>query len=679
MEATPGPMEATTEDFALSSLDFMMDDYDMFNLNPDWNTQDFVNGSGHDESVPQIFATEGFDTPSDAAISHISRGFSPLPSSNPINKPQPIIDNEAAPRETYGIHSFRLVDDSRDSHIAGTRRFSKSLSGRSALLNITRSGALPRAQNDPKVSNYQRSDSLSGQGPNGIPRELASSSGIRFPVLRETIRLLRPFIPDELSYDLLEAYFKVSPMTKANLVPCVPLLIYRRRSFLRHEEPRQSSHVVLVSMLWLAAQTADIPMLNASIGRRKYVRRKLLELTTKLLKPLNEVSLDRDIPQRQTGAAKSDSGKDETLDEIMAYVHLAMVTSASEFKGASLRWWNIAFSLAREAKLHQEISTLPSTQDEYDFGDSHIFALSLSDERKEERRRVWWFLYTMDRHLSLSYNKPLALLDSECQGLRQPYDDELWESDRNFECSNVLDIGPSFECSGPSFFGFFMPLMALLGEIVYFVGAQHHPRFGISQSTLYDWQQWEKGISDRLDTYTESMQCLLCADASAQNSSPARDHRSPNAPATPNMITTSDSPHQSPQVSFQNRVTYAYAKVIIHVLHILLAGKWDALSILDKSNPWASSPAFIATMSHVVEAAEGAEILLDLDPDAYFMPFFLGIFLFQGSLHLCVAADRLKTDAAEIVVKACETMIRIHEAHIVRMPSEYQVCCPAVQ
>jgi hypothetical protein len=142
------------------------------------------------------------------------------------------------------------------------------------------------------------------------------------------------------------------------------------------------------------------------------------------------------------------------------------------------------------------------------------------------------------------------------------------------------------------------------------------------------------------------------------------------------MITTSDSPHQSPQVSIQNRVTYAFAKVIIHVLHILLAGKWDALSILNRSNPWASSPAFIATMSHVVEAASGAEMLLDLDPNAYFMPFFLGIFLFQGSLHLCVAADRLKTDAAEIVVKACETMIRIHEAHIVRMPSEYQVCWP---
>jgi hypothetical protein len=46
-------------------------------------------------------------------------------------------------------------------------------------------------------------------------------------------------------------------------------------------------------------------------------------------------------------------------------------------------------------------------------------------------------------------------------------------------------------------------------------------------------------------------------------------------------------------------------------------------------------------------------------------------------MNLCVAADRLKTDAAEIVIKACENMIRIHEAHIVRMPSEHQVCCPS--
>ncbi|KAI1131171.1 hypothetical protein F5Y10DRAFT_262351 [Nemania abortiva] len=77
-----------------------------------------------------------------------------------------------------------------------------------------------------------------------------------------------------------------------------------------------------------------------------------------------------------------------------------MVTSASEFWSVSLRWWNLAFPLAREAKLNRELPP----------------GAGVDDETREERRRVWWFLFTMDRHISLCYNKPLFLHDSECQG-----------------------------------------------------------------------------------------------------------------------------------------------------------------------------------------------------------------------------------------------------------------------
>lgn len=43
------------------------------------------------------------------------------------------------------------------------------------------------------------------------------------------------------------------------------------------------------------------------------------------------------------------------LDDVATYIHLATVVSASEYKGASLRWWNAAWSLARELKLCREL------------------------------------------------------------------------------------------------------------------------------------------------------------------------------------------------------------------------------------------------------------------------------------------------------------------------------------
>src|SRR5204863_7179096 len=113
---------------------------------------------------------------------------------------------------------------------------------------------------------------------------------------------------------------------------------------------------------------------------------------------------------------------------------------------------------------------------------------SVTDERREERRRIWWLLYTMDRHLSLCYNRPLTLLDKECEGLLQPMNDFLWHAG-DFSNSNpnhyptgatpatrVRRIGPTFECTDHSMFGYFLPLMTILGEIVDLHHARNHPR-----------------------------------------------------------------------------------------------------------------------------------------------------------------------------------------------------------
>lgn len=91
-------------------------------------------------------------------------------------------------------------------------------------------------------------------------------------------------------------------------------------------------------------------------------------------------------------------------------MHLAIVISASEYKAASLRWWNAAWSLARELKLGKEVPVTPPPEpnDEDAPGDAEEpmggaypngqnSPLDATEEQREERRRIWWLLYTVDR------------------------------------------------------------------------------------------------------------------------------------------------------------------------------------------------------------------------------------------------------------------------------------------
>jgi hypothetical protein len=96
---------------------------------------------------------------------------------------------------------------------------------------------------------------------------------------------------------------------------------------------------------------------------------------------------------------------------VATYMHLAIVISASEYKAASLRWWNAAWSLARELKLGKEVPVTPppeanddDAQEELDMqhmsgphSNRSSSPVDFTEEQREERRRIWWLLYTVDR------------------------------------------------------------------------------------------------------------------------------------------------------------------------------------------------------------------------------------------------------------------------------------------
>jgi hypothetical protein len=544
---------------------------------------------------------------------------------------------------------------------------------------------------------------------------------IRYPVLQPLLPSIGGIIPISLANELLELYFTSS--TSAHMRPVSPYLLgylFRKQSILHPTRPRVCSPALLCSMLWVAAQTSDAPFLTSLPSTRGNICQKLLQLTIDLLRPLvhsppTANNLENPGPNPVLdgetlgglGVLLTNGDHQPTrnsatgaVDVIATYIHLATVVSASEYKAASLRWWNAAWSLARELKLGRELPLNPVREQnqgddadgdyDLDMTDMQQPARSrvaqsppisvvpmghgfVSEEEREERRRVWWLVYTMDRHLAFCYNRPLFLLDAECEGLFQPLDEGLWQAGEFFAEENAYAghlgdqsfrrRGPSFECTGHSIFGFFTPLMTILGEIVDLHHARNHPKFGIGFKGPHEWDDRATEITQQLEYYGRSLKefearTLKSIEQTEETGTPSR--RSMN------------------ESILQTKTVVAYGTDVMHVLNIALTGKWDPISLLDDNDLWISSQSFISATGHAVSAAEALGEILEYDPDLIFMPFFIGIYLLQGSFLLLLIADKLQGEASPSVVKACETIVRAHEACIVTLNTEYQVCCNQV-
>ncbi|KAJ5347881.1 uncharacterized protein N7506_001134 [Penicillium brevicompactum] len=539
------------------------------------------------------------------------------------------------------------------------------------------------------------------------------STSLRYPVLQPVLPHIVSIIPQSLACDLLDIYFTSS--SSSRLSPSSPYVVgyvFRKQSFLHPTKPRSCSPGLLASMLWVAAQTSEAAFLTSPPSARGRVCQKLLELTIGLLRPLihgpatgeaspnypanmviNGVALGGfGVSMDQLGAQSSATG---AVDDVATYVHLATVVSASEYKAASMRWWTAAWSLARELKLGRELPPNATTRQDGEMdgeGDIDVngnkrpppslmghgpgnSAVNLTEEEREERRRIWWLLYATDRHLALCYNRPLTLLDKECEGLLQPMNDDIWQAG-DLSSMGYRRAGPSFECTGHSMFGYFLPLMSILGEIVDLQHARNHPRFGLHFRNSGEWESQAMEISRQLDVYAQSLKefearytsslALGTAEPDPGMEGSNINHMSPSGRSSSTVGS-----HVSESI-VHTKMVVAYGTHIMHVLHILLAGKWDPINLLDDNDLWISSESFISAMGHAVSAAEASSDILEYDPDLSFMPFFFGIYLLQGSFLLLLTADKLQGDASPSVVRACETIVRAHEACVVTLNTEYQ-------
>jgi hypothetical protein len=206
--------------------------------------------------------------------------------------------------------------------------------------------------------------------------------------------------------------------------------------------------------------------------------------------------------------------------------------------------------------------------------------------------------------------------------------------------------------------------MTILGEITDLYHARNHPRFG----TKTDWDHHALEISQQLVVYGHSLRELRNRAVNEANA----EHEPPH-PGTPSGRSVNSTMSRAQESLMHAKIVESYGTHLMHTLHILLNGKWDPISLLDDNDLWISSQSFVDATGHAVSAAEALNEILEYDPDLSFMPFFFGIYLLQGSFLLLLIADKLQGEASPNIVRACEVIVRAHEACIVTLNTEYQV------
>lgn len=452
--------------------------------------------------------------------------------------------------------------------------------------------------------------------------EKSYTSSQIYPVLAPIIKEIN-YLPPILAAEFMQIYFTNSVYSIA------PIL--RRYSMLRFDSPRRCSPALLYSILYVSAHASKHAILTSGSEYTSMLIAKLLESTLAYLEPLrnDHYSQDREID----------------LDDVIAYINIGIVDNATNFKPESMKWWAMAVTLARSLKLNKEIPTIP-------------------EEAREERRRTWWSLFMIDRHLALCFNRPCMILDSECLELFFPVSKNLWDSGvvvRPGQSSNGTGPGNSLQSTQPAerlrppegdrnrrrglqctvveagLFGMYLPLMTLLGGIIELHFFELSPLFSQFDEGII--QNLRESYKHRLKTFQYSLEEFYA------------------------VIDTND------------RYLMAwgeYCECLIQVFYILLQGYWDPTSMLDDIDVLLNNQRFNSCLRHSLSASTHVDKILRLDPELQTIPFFFGIQLLQaGFIPFCMS-ERYGSHTSRDVAQACRLFLRAHEVAATTLNTQYQ-------
>ncbi|KAH8895874.1 hypothetical protein GQ53DRAFT_854075, partial [Thozetella sp. PMI_491] len=536
------------------------------------------------------------------------------------------------------------------------------------------------------------------------------TSSRRFKCLEPILPILHGVVDTELACELLEMYF-VEP--GGSLFRCaspyVLTRVLRKESLLRPDNPRRTTPALLTTMLWVSAQTAESSLFLFP-GQKARVCEGLRKLVLALIHDRDRDSWHRTTSKHLLSRCSSAPGLNgfpggdpragpepppgPVVDDVLTFILLTIVTSGGDFKTDCGRWWDKALRLARSMGLNREDGPVDSalvtgctrsSMCECRACNATRACISVP-EAQEERRRVFWLLFCLDRHLALSFNSSLNILDDECE-VYCPLAEDLWQSSSSplqlVPDATSRTYGAPSTVSGTGFFEWFLPLMTILGDVIQLHRRKNHPRFGGSRledehdaaTTLVEGYMADcaRSISDMAARYeVDALEGAVVPGSQVMTPHSGVSPEEMGGPAPPPGSTHS-SRRRTTRRHAQAQLVTAYSTFILHVLHVLLHGKWDAVSMLDNKDGWISSVGFMKCASHSIAASDAVSRILACDPELTFMPYLFGIYLLHGSFILLLFADRMpQVGLNESVERACEIIIRAHEVCVVTLSTEFQ-------
>ncbi|KAL4866124.1 hypothetical protein BDV12DRAFT_199445 [Aspergillus spectabilis] len=496
-----------------------------------------------------------------------------------------------------------------------------------------------------------------------------------YPCLEPLLPYLQGILAPSDAAEMLEIYFNEqrNPIFKATS-PYTLTHIIHPSSVLHPTAPRPTSSILLLVMLLCVAQTADIRIFDPP-GARQRIVLDLYRLALDLMEPVDWDNYfrtsdgwqfhprggfaDKDGRSSVSHAAECGLIPDflGSTDVILAVVILTLVISGGHFKADCLKWLSKAVRLARASGLSMEDQALQTGIP------SQLYLGQISPREllivKEERRRLFWLIYCLDRHLAISFNATVNFPEGTfC--VAAPLSEELWQSLETINLNSIPapQLGPPTRITGYGFFEYFLPLATVLGHIIDFHHIQNHPLLGDTAN--------HTGIHRIEALLTQREQDLAELKEQLENPLPTQ-HVDLFHP-------TLSYPHSPPAtIDPRKPLVIAYSTHMIHVFYILLHGKWDPISMIEDKDDWITSDSFQACASHALSATAAVNQILSLDPELTFMPYLFGIYLLQGSFILLLFVDRMpELGFNKSVEEVCETIIRAHEVSVVTLDTTFQ-------
>ncbi|PYH42273.1 fungal specific transcription factor domain-containing protein [Aspergillus saccharolyticus JOP 1030-1] len=281
--------------------------------------------------------------------------------------------------------------------------------------------------------------------------------------------------------------------------------------------------------------------------------------------------------------------------------------------------------------------------------DLHRDDQGLDQEDREERRRLWWATYIIDRHVALSFNGRPRLTDQECSYLPVPCPDAVWDQMSPLpQLSNdVLQSSESrYQLRSLDMLGTFLPLSSrILGDILEYRFLDDHPTFS-SNKALLDTSR--KVIIQNLRLWLDSFESLVEPSFCRIAEPGCELMPSPNAPA----------------------VAY-YGLHMYHCMFVLLHGRMDVVRMYHDLE-WQASADFLTAGEHAVACANVASHILRVDPQLSFMYRYFGTYFLQSSFIFLILAQKLGQKSDKLILRNCAINLQVLDQFVLATNMDYQ-------